>query len=80
MSIVFYWTVLLNSKVWLAKHFTRVNTTEFMRINIIFVRRNCIVNFAHFRFTPDYKIGNAIRIKNSSLCDTLCDKNQLNAT
>ncbi|XP_031635123.1 sushi, von Willebrand factor type A, EGF and pentraxin domain-containing protein 1-like isoform X2 [Contarinia nasturtii] len=28
----------------------------------------------------DYKIGNAIRIKNSSLCDTLCDNSQLNET
>lgn len=28
----------------------------------------------------DYRIGNAVRIKNSTSCDTLCDKTQLNET
>lgn len=33
-----------------------------------------------FIYLLDYKIGNAVRIRNSSLCDTLCDMNEMNET
>lgn len=40
-----------------------------------------VVVIVFFLFSSlDYKIGNAVRIKNSTACDTLCDKTQLNET